>query len=159
MPLHTRLIAHILVLALRLSNVVGSFKKVDAQIDADGEKLNKLSATIKTASVFTDNDARDKHLQSADFFDANKYPDMKFEMTEFTGDKVKGSLTIKDITKPVELEYEFGGKTTDNKGKEHIGFSLEGEVKRSEFNFAPESGELTLGDKIKINVEVEAIVK
>lgn len=143
---------------LSVSKVVGSFKDFDAEIDADGEKINMLKASIKTMSVSTDNDGRDAHLQKADFFDSEKYPEMKFEMTGFKKDKIMGNLTIKDVTKPVTLSYDFGGKTMKN-GKEHIGFSLEGEIKRTEFNFAPMHSEISLGDKVEISIEVEAVAK
>ena len=142
---------------MSVSTTNGKFKEFDSIIDADGEKLNKLSATIKTASVDTANEMRDKHLSAPDFFDSDKFPEMKFEMTEFKGDKVIGNLTIKDVTKPVELEYDFGGTSTDPKGKEHIGFSLEGKIKRSDFNFAPNNPTAMLGDEIKISVDIEAI--
>ncbi|MBE2984038.1 YceI family protein [Campylobacter sp. RM9344] len=144
---------------LSISNVVGSFKSFKATADMDGEKLKSLSATIKTDSIFTDNDARDKHLRSADFFEVEKYPEIKFEMTGISGDDIKGNLTIKNVTKPVILEYEFGGKTVGQDGKAKVGFSLEGEIKRSDFDFAPSTSTVTLGDKIKIDIEVEAVAK
>lgn len=149
---------------LSISNVNGAFKDVKADIDVENGIPNKLDAVIKTNSVFTDNTARDSHLQQADFFDSVKYPDMKFTMTKFEKEdanevKVIGNLTIKDVTRPVTLSYEFGGKTVDQKGKEHIGFSLEGDIKRSDFEFAKGTSNAVLGDKIKINVEIEAIAK
>ena len=140
-----------------VSTTNGKFKEFDGVIDADGERLNKLSGVIKTASVDTANEMRDKHLNSPDFFDSDKFPEMKFEMTEFKDDKVIGNLTIKDVTKPVEFEYDFGGTSADPKGKEHIGFSLEGKIKRSDFNFAPNSSTAMLGDDIKITIDIEAV--
>ncbi|MBQ7270253.1 MAG: YceI family protein [Campylobacter sp.] len=140
-----------------VSTTNGKFKEFDGVIDAEGEKLNKLSGVIKTASVDTANEMRDKHLSAPDFFDSDKFPEMKFEMSEFKGDKVIGNLTIKDVTKAVEFDYDFGGSTTDQKGKEHIGFSLEGKIKRSDFNFAPNSSTAMLGDDIKISIDIEAI--
>lgn len=145
---------------MSVSNTSGKFNDFDAVIDAESNgKLNKLNATIKVASVDTDNQSRDSHLQAPDFFNASKFPNMTFEMSEFKKDKVIGNLTIAGVSKKVELDYEFGGKNTDQKGKEHIGFSLEGKIKRSDFNFAPSSSTVTLGDEIKISVEVEAIKK
>ncbi len=144
---------------LGISNVVGHFKKVSATADIEGEKLKSLNAVIKADSIFTDNDARDKHLCAADFFDTQKYPDIKFEMTGVDGDDIVGNLTIKDVTKAVKLDYEYGGKATGKDGKEKVGFSLEGKIKRSDFNFAPDSSTVSLGDEIKINVEVEAVAK
>ena len=140
-----------------VSTTNGKFKEFDGVIDAEGEKLNKLSGVIKTASVDTPNEMRDKHLSAPDFFDSDKFPEMKFEMSEFKGDKVIGNLTIKDVTKAVEFDYDFGGVQADQKGKEHIGFSLEGKIKRSDFNFAPNSSTAMLGDDIKISIDIEAI--
>ncbi|ANE35522.1 putative periplasmic protein (YceI-like domain) [Campylobacter iguaniorum] len=147
---------------LSISNVNGKFSDANAQIDLDNGVINSLSATIKTSSVNTDNDARDNHLQQADFFDSKQYPDMKFVMEKFVKDgenegKVIGNLTIKNVTKPVTLDYEFGGKAKNMQGKNVIGFSLEGEIKRSDFNFAPSSSNAVLSDKIKINIDVEAV--
>lgn len=145
---------------MSVSNTSGKFSEFDAVIDAESNgKLNKLNATVKTASVDTDNKSRDSHLQAPDFFNSAKFPDMTFEMTEFKKDKVIGNLNIAGVSKKIELEYDFGGKTTDQKGKERIGFSLEGKIKRSDFNFAPSSSTMTLGDEIKISIEVEAIKK
>ncbi|OCS05892.1 YceI family protein, partial [Campylobacter fetus] len=112
----------------------------------------------------TSNTARDNHLKQADFFDIAKFPEMKFVMTEFKKDgdnegKVIGNLTIKNVTKPVTLNYEFGGQSKNQKGIQIVGFSLEGKIKRSDFNFAPDTSTLTLGDEIKINIEVEAAAK
>lgn len=145
---------------MSVSTTNGIFKDFDTIIDAESNgKLNKLSATIKVASINTENEKRDAHLQAADFFDASKFPEMKFEMTEFKDDKVIGNLTIKDVTKQVTLDYDFGGETKDKKGLEHIGFSLDGKIKRSDFNFAPSSPSVTLGDDIKISIDIEAIKK
>lgn len=145
---------------LSVSNVNGTFKDVKANIDIENEIPNKLEATIKTKSVFTDNSTRDSHLQQADYFNSAKYPDMKFTMTKFDGKKVTGDLTIKDVTKPVALNYEFGGKTISPLDKkEHIGFNLEGDIKRSDFGIAKDTPNAVLGDKIKINIEIEAIAK
>ena len=140
-----------------VSTTNGNFKNFAATLDFDGEKINKLEASVDTASVNTENEKRDTHLKAADFFDVAKFPEMKFVMKEQTGDKVIGDLTIKDVTKSVEFEYEFGGSNVDKNGKEHIGFSLEGKIKRSDFNFAPTSNTAMLGDDIKILIDVEAI--
>ena len=143
---------------MSISNVVGNFKDFSAEIDAENGKLNKLSAVVKTASVFTDNEKRDAHLQADDFFGSEKFPDMKFQMKEFAPDKVKGELTIRDVTKEVEFDYDFGGEAKQG-DKDKIGFSLEGKIKRSDFNFAPGSGTAMLGDDIKISIEIEAVAK
>ncbi|CZE48384.1 YceI family protein [Campylobacter geochelonis] len=151
---------------LQISNVKGKFKDYSAVIDLDTttQKLNKLEATIKVASVDTDNSKRDEHLRSADFFDAAKFTDMKFVMTEFVADKddigegkVKGNLTIKDVTLPVVLDYEFGGVAKMQDGKEKVGFNLEGEIDRTRFGVGEAS--VAVSSEIKIQIEIEASAK
>lgn len=150
---------------LSISNVNGKFKNYDAVIDFDENsgKFLALSAEIDIDSVDTDNSSRDNHLKQADFFDSAKFPKMKFEMTRFkkSGDdgKLIGNLTIKDVTKEIELDYDFGGKTTNKQGKTLIGFSLEGEIKRSDFNLAPQTSSVSISDKIKLRIDVEAVAK
>ncbi|MDL0089023.1 YceI family protein [Campylobacter gastrosuis] len=150
-----------------ISNVNGKFNDFSAKIDASNGVLNSLEATIKTASVDTDNQKRDDHLRSADFFDVTKFSDMSFKMTEFKADKddkneakITGELTLNGVTKPVKLDYEFGGATKGTDGRERIGFNLEGKIKRSDFNFANGfASDVMLGDEVKINIEVEAAAK
>lgn len=144
-----------------INNVSGSFTDFGGVIDFDNNTINKMSATIKTASVDTNNEKRDEHLRSADFFDVAKFSDMKFQMKEFKKDgDVIGDLTLNGVTKSVKLEYEFGGKTAGTNGKERIGFSLEGKIKRSDFNFANGfANNAVLGDEVKISIEVQAVAK
>lgn len=149
---------------MSISNVSGKFNDFSTVIDADKGVLNKLEATIKTASVDTENQTRDDHLRTPEFFNSEKNPDMTFKMTKFSkedgneGD-VYGELTINGVTKPVKLDYEFGGSASNKDNKEIIGFSLEGKIKRSDFGFAPSFGNMMLGDEIKINIDIEAVAK
>lgn len=145
---------------LQVSNVKGNFTKFvgDVEFDEAGKKITKLDAVIDVSSVNTHNTKRDDHLKSADFFDTAKFKDMKFVMTEFIPDgnegTVVGNLTIKGVTKPVKLEYEFGGISKDKGGKSIIGFTLEGKINRTDFNVGESS--LALSDEVKLNIEVEA---
>lgn len=149
---------------LGISNVNGNFKNFDGIIDIENNVPKKIDAIIKTNSVNTENKARDEHLKAVDFFDSNKYPDMKFVMTKFekesdsTG-KVTGNLTIRDITKSITLDYEFGGKSKNKDGVDIVGFTLEGKIKRSDFKFGSSFGTLTLGDEVKLSIEIEAVAK
>lgn len=150
---------------LQISNVNGNFKDYSAVIDFDptNYEFKKLEATIKVASVNTENQTRDNHLQQDDFFKAKKYPDMtfvmkKYEKTSKEKGKMTGTLTIAGVSKDITLNTEIGGVITQN-GKEKLGFSLNGEIKRSDFKFASGSSTLTLGDNVGINVEVEAAAK
>ncbi|ASM36574.1 YceI family protein [Campylobacter sputorum] len=149
---------------MQISNVKGDFTDFNALIDFDESKKQplKMDAVIKITSIDTGTQKRDDHLRSAEYFDAKKFPDMKFVMKEFIADgsdegKIKGDLTIKNITKPVTLDYEFGGITKDSNGKNKIGFSLEGKIDRTEFGVGEKS--VMLGDEVKIQVEVEAVEK
>jgi len=125
------------------------------------KELKALEATIETASVNTQNDKRDEHLRSADFFNAAKFDKITYKMVKFekesdTEGKVVGTLTMHGVTKPVVLRFELGGFTADKNGKEKIGFSLEGETKRKLFEIGLDTSEITLSDKVELEIEIEA---
>ncbi|ASM39896.1 polyisoprenoid-binding protein [Campylobacter sp. RM12327] len=149
---------------MQVSNVKGFFTDHTSIIDFDENKKypNKIESIIKVASVNTGIEKRDNHLRTADFFDAQKFPEMKFVMKEFIpGDesegKIKGDMTVKGVTKPITLNYDFGGITKNKDGKNMIGFSLDGEIKRSDFGVGEQS--VMVGDKVNINIEIEAVEK
>ncbi|WP_096013368.1 YceI family protein [Campylobacter lanienae] len=149
---------------LQVSNVTGTFSKFSGELDITDKIPSNLTATIEVDSIDTNNQGRDAHLKRADFFDTAKFPQIKFAMKSYekSGDgegKIKGDLTIRDVTKPVVLNYEFGGVSKNRQGTEIVGFSLEGNIKRSDFNFAPDSSTVALGDDIKLNIEIEAVKK
>ena len=148
---------------LQISNVKGNFKNYDAVIDFDpaSAEFKKLEATIKVASVNTENQTRDNHLQQSDFFDAKKYPDLSFVMKKYEKidnekGKMTGTLTLAGVSKDVVLDTEIGGVAKGQNGKEKVGFSLNGKIKRSDFKFASSSSTITLGDEIALEIEVEA---
>ncbi|NLY03489.1 MAG: YceI family protein [Campylobacter sp.] len=146
---------------MQISNVKGSFSDFEGVLDfdLDTKTINKLEGIVKISSVNTNNEGRDEHLKEADFFEVEKFPEMKFIMTEFIGEDgneegiIKGDLTIKDVTKQVSFEYNFGGVVTDEK-VDKIGFSLEGKIDRTEFNVGT-SGP-ALGSKVDLELEIEA---
>lgn len=151
---------------LQVSNVKGNFNSFSGMIDFDPatKKLNNVNGVVEINSVNTNNNKRDDHLRSSDFFDVQKFPTMKFEMTEFLQDgddkdegKVRGNLTIKDVTKPVEFEYELGGITKNKDGKSMIGVTLEGKLNRIDFKVGEET--MALGNEVKIDIELEATEK
>ncbi|MEA1916603.1 MAG: YceI family protein, partial [Campylobacterota bacterium] len=108
---------------------------------------------------------RDKHLRSADFFNAKKYPEMTFVMNKYeaggNSGKMHGKLTMHGVTKDVVLDTTIHGVIKDFSGDTRVGFTLNGEIKRSDFglkwNKALELGGLAVGDEVKIVIEVEAI--
>ncbi|WP_139451793.1 YceI family protein [Campylobacter armoricus] len=147
---------------LQISNVNGNFKDYNADIDFDSSsfQFNKLEAKIKVSSINTDNKARDAHLQQDDFFKAKTYPDIIFTMDKYEKisnekGRMYGNLNIAGVSKKIVLDTEIGGVIKTDSGKEKAGFTLQGQIKRSDFSFAPETSTLTLGDEIQINIEAE----
>jgi polyisoprenoid-binding protein YceI len=150
---------------LMITKVNGQFKKFDANIDFDYKTkvFKALNATIKTESIDTGIEKRDNHLRSADFFLAKKYPELKFVMKSYikkSDDEgvMIGDLTIRGITKEVKLEVEIGGTIKDLEGNNRVGFSLEGEINRTDFdlkwNKALEFGGVAVSEKVLVNVEL-----
>ena len=150
-----------------ISKVRGRFTDVQAEARG-GEALaeSTVHATVATASFDSGDANRDAHVRGEDFFDVEKFPEMTFRGTAIEGDgeeyTLTGDLTIKGVTKPVELEVEFTGVAVDPFGATRAGFSAEAEISRKEFgltwNAALEAGGLLVSDKVKINLEA-ALVK
>ncbi len=150
-----------------LSKVKGEFTEVEgAVVIADEPTSSTVTATIKTASFNSRDEGRDAHVKSADFLDVENFPTITFTSTSVKADGddwiVSGDLTIKGVTRNVELATEFEGALTDPYGFQRIAFSAETEIDRTDFgldfNAAVETGGLVVGKKVKINLEVEAIV-
>lgn len=147
---------------MMISNVKGEFTNFDAEITTEDDTFSKakVSASIKTDSVFTNNADRDTHLKSADFFNAEKYPAITFEAEALIGD-VTGNLTINGVTKPVTLDVDFGGIGQDPWGNTKAGFSFEGKIKRSDFglnwNAALEAGGVLVSDEVKIAGDLQFV--
>lgn len=151
---------------MMVSKVKGQFDSYTANLDvANPADLSdaKINFTFDVASINTKSTDRDNHLKSADFFDTDVFPHITFTSTnvEKDGDdyKVTGDLTIKDVTKPVTFDVEFGGKGTNPWGVEVYGFEASAKINREEFgltwNQALETGGVLVGKDIKINVELE----
>ncbi|HRJ29458.1 MAG TPA: YceI family protein [Cyclobacteriaceae bacterium] len=153
---------------MMITNVKGEFRKFDASIVSDGTDFTKSSidVTIDAASIFTNEDKRDGHLKSADFFDVENYPTLSFQGKSFKKEdddeyKLTGTLTIKGVSKEVELDVEFGGINKDPWGNEKVGFSLEGKINRKDFglnwNAALETGGVLVSEEVKISAEVQFV--
>jgi len=152
---------------MMVSKVKGKFDFYEGEIEFDEKTMQftKLKGVIDTESVNTDNERRDEHLRSADFFDAKNHPQITFEMTGYKGNaeggKMEGILNIRGIAKPVTLDVEMGGLVKDFQGKQRLGFTLEGSVNRHdyglEWNRALETGGVVVGDMVKMQIEIEAI--
>ncbi len=151
---------------MMVSKVKGQFGSYTADVEAaDLTDLTTASIAFKidVASIDTRSEDRENHLKSADFFDVENYPTIDFKSTNITRDdddyKVTGDLTIKDVTKPVTFDVEYGGKGTNPWGVEVYGFEAEAKVNREDFgltwNAALETGGVLVGKDIKIKVELE----
>jgi polyisoprenoid-binding protein YceI len=154
---------------MMITNVRGQFQAVEGTVEFDPAQAGaaRIEATIDVASIHTREEKRDAHLKSADFFDAEKYPKITFASSEVLAKgsdelEVKGSLTIRDVTKPVTLKVE--GITPEHKdpwGQTRIGATATTSIKRSEFgivwNQALEAGGVLVGDEVKISLDVSLV--
>lgn len=153
---------------LVISTVTGNFGSYDGKIEADGDDFENAKATFTADvdSISTNNEDRDQHLKSDDFFNAEEYPQLKFESTDFeeVGEgeyKVTGDLTIRDVTQAIELDVIHGGTVGDQYGQTKAGFEVEGVINRKEFGLTwsavTEAGNVVVGDEIKLQLNVQFI--
>jgi polyisoprenoid-binding protein YceI len=165
-PGHTRLgfvARHAMV-----SKVRGSIPGVTGRIHLDAQDPSRSSAEINAdmETITTGQTQRDEHLRSADFFDVKSYPQLTFRSTsaEQVSDdtfRLTGDLTVRDQTRPVTLDVELTGTARDPWGNDRVGFEVRGEISRKEWgvtwNAALETGGVMVGDKIKLEIDVEGI--
>ena len=164
-PTHSELLFK--VKHLMITNVKGEFKKFAVTAHADGNDFSKaeVKVSIDATSVFTNQDDRDKHLKSADFFDSDNHAELSFSGSSVSGSngnyKLNGLLTIKGISKEVSLDVEFGGINKDPWGNEKAGFSISGKISRKDWglnwNAALETGGVLVSDEVTINAEVQLV--
>ena len=151
---------------LVISTVTGSFKSFSGQAITDGDQFENAQITfsIDVKSIDTGQPGRDEHLLNADFFEVETYPEFKFNSTSFTLIKqdlykLTGDLTMKGITKQVELQAEYGGTEKDSWGNIKVGFEVTGTIDRKDFNITfnalTETGGLALGENIKIIANIQ----
>lgn len=146
-----------------ITEVEGNFNDFEATVVSKSDDFNgaEVSFTAKVASVDTDNERRDGHLKSADFFDAEKFPEVSFKgklVKENGKYKLKGDLTMKGVTKPAEFDVTYGGSVDTGRGMK-AGFKLTGEINRQDFGVSyggkTPGGELVIGDKITVVCKIE----
>lgn len=153
---------------MTVGKVRGHFEKFEGGFthDENDPKVWAASAAIETSSIDTGNADRDKHLRSADFFDADKHPSITFkstEVTEVSGNKFKlhGLLNMHGVEKPVTLDAEFGGVTQDPYGNTRAGFEANGKVNRKDFgiiwNKTFGNGGLVVGEDVDLRIAVEGV--
>lgn len=164
-PAHTTVefsVKHMLI-----TNVKGTFGEFEGTIMLDEKDLTKTSAsgTIKVASISTRNDKRDAHLTSADFFDAEKYPEITFDSKTVekreSGYVMIGDFTMRGVTKEIEIPFEFLGSIKDPMGTVRIAISASAEINRQDYgvswNKTLDGGGLIVGDNVKIELEIAAV--
>ncbi|MGY5766164.1 YceI family protein [Brachybacterium sp. DNPG3] len=142
-----------------ISKVRGHFGEVEGSLTvAEGGALS-FAASLRVDSVSTGNPDRDGHLKSADFFDAENFPEITFVSTSVQGDELVGDLTIHGVTKPVTLNLSYEGAATDPFGTYRAGFTADLKISRKEFgltwNAALEAGGVLVSDEVKIAIEAE----
>ena len=150
---------------MMVSNVKGQFDKFSGSFvyDEKTKTLQALTGVVDVNSINTDNAKRDAHLKSADFFDAVKYPEMKLTLVKVDGDTAYTKLTLHGITKDVKMELETSGIVIkDPWGNSRTGLSLSGTINRIDYalkwNQLMEAGGVMVGEKVKINIELEGIL-
>lgn len=151
---------------LMISTVTGDFKKFNASMQAANEDLSdaKISFEADIDSINTNNEQRDGHLKSLDFFDAANHPKLSFASTSFTKKDgsnyvLEGNLTLRGNTKPIKMDVEYFGKMTDFYGNEKHGFEINGKISRKEFGLewsaVTEAGGVVVSDEVKLHVNAQ----
>ncbi len=151
-----------------IATVRGRFTQFDVKLEADEEhpERSQVVAAISAASIDTRNPDRDAHLRSADFFDAEQHPELRFvsRYIEPAGEnrgRIVGDLTIRGVTREVALDTAFTGRAKSPWGQEVAGFSAETTINRKDFgltwNRSLETGGVLVADEIRISIEIEAI--
>lgn len=153
---------------LVISTVSGKFTSFEGKIESEKEDFTdaKISFSADMDSIHTGNEQRDGHLKSDDFFNATKFPQLTFQSASVehkggSGYLVKGDLTIRNITKAIELQVEFGGLQKDFSGQTVAGFEITGKISRNEFglkwNGITEAGSIVVSDEVKLVLNVEIV--
>jgi len=151
---------------LMISNVKGQFTSFSGNIEGEDFTNAPISVSIATNSIHTNDEGRDGHLKSGDFFDAEAFPEITFSSTSVQvidedNFKLLGQLKIKGVSNPVTLDVEFGGIGTDPWGNQKAAFSVSGKIKRSDFglnwNAALETGGVLVSDEVRLTADVQFV--
>ena len=165
-PIHSEIgftVRHLMV-----SKVRGRFETFEGEIVTGDDILDtRATATMDLNSINTGNEDRDNDLRSSNYFEADKHPAMTYRTTGIRVDGdgyiADGELTVKDFTNPVSLRVEFHGISPDPWGGTRAGLSASGEVNRKDFgvtfDIPMEGGGLVVGDKVQLNLEIEAVLQ
>ena len=154
---------------LMITTVTGYFKSFQVEAETADDQFTSANSVVFTAdvnSISTNNDQRDTHLKSADFFDSENHGEIKFVAHNYEkvgGDNylLHGDLTIRGISKPITIKVEFGGIVIDPYGQTKAGFTVTGKISRKDFgltwNAVTEAGSVVVSDEIKLNAEIQLV--
>ena len=151
---------------LMISTVTGSFKVFEGQAESETEdfkSVKNIEFKADVKSINTNNEQRDEHLKSADFFAADDHAELIFKAGNFdvNSDKMQGELTIRNTTKPISLDVDFGGVVVDPYGQTKAGLTVSGKISRKEFgltwNSITEAGSVVVSDEVRLSVEVQFV--
>jgi polyisoprenoid-binding protein YceI len=153
---------------LMITNVTGNFTQFDATMEASADDFSdaKISFEADVNSINTNNEQRDGHLKSDDFFNAEQFPKLTFVSSGLQKKSdseyaLTGDLTIRNITKTVTLDVEFGGTMTDPWGQQKAGFEISGKINRKDFDLkwtaTTEAGGIVVSDEVKVQLAVQMI--
>lgn len=154
---------------LMITTVTGYFNTFQVEAESADEQFGNASHIVFTAdvnSISTNNEQRDTHLKSADFFDADNHGEVRFAGTRYENIDgqdfvLHGDLSIRGITKPVKVQVDFGGVVVDPYGQTKAGFTVTGKISRKEFgltwNAVTEAGSVVVSDEIKLQAEIQLV--
>jgi polyisoprenoid-binding protein YceI len=153
-----------------ISKVRGKFTRWNAKVQLDTQDLSRsaVEVVLEAASIDTGVADRDNHLRSPDFLDAQKFPTLDYrsrrvEAVSKERLRVVGDLTIRDVTREVVLDVEYGGRGKDPWGNERVGFTASASINRKDFgltwNQALETGGVLVADKVDIEIELQAVLQ
>ncbi|MES2131637.1 MAG: YceI family protein [Bacteroidota bacterium] len=165
-PTHSEV--HFKVKHLVISTVTGSFKAFSGNATFDNDNLENanINFSIDPASIDTNQEQRDGHLKSPDFFDVANHPAITFKsnsLKHIKGDnyKLTGDLTVRGVTKQVEVDAEYGGTAKDGYGNTKMGFEVTGVIHRKDFgltwNSVTEAGGVVVGEDIKLSANIQLV--
>lgn len=153
---------------LMITTVTGYFRKFDLEVETETDDFTtagRIEFTADVDSVDTNNQQRDTHLKSPDFFNADEHGQLKFvgRKYEANGDSARlhGDLSIRGVTKPITLNVDFAGLVVDPYGQTKAGFTINGKVSRKEFgltwNAVTEAGQVVVSDDIRLQCEIQLV--
>ena len=153
---------------MAIATVRGQFREFDGTLEAaeDDPSNSRVRGSAKVASIDTGNAERDAHLRSPDFFDVERYPEIRYESTgiehvEGGTYRVTGDLTIKDVTRPIEMTATVEGAGTDPWGNDRVGVAIRGTINRTDFGLTWQQklagGSLLVGEQVKVRLDISAV--